>query len=56
MSDNARQSDPSNPSGDVGKALKVAFLAPDIVQAILEGHHAADLYQVPLSETHVGDS
>ncbi len=29
--------------GDVGKALKLAFLAPDIVQAILEGRHAADL-------------
>ena len=29
--------------GDVGKALKLAFLAPNIAQAILEGHHAADL-------------
>ena len=29
--------------GDVGKALKLAFLAPDIVQAILEGRHATDL-------------
>jgi hypothetical protein len=29
--------------GDVGKALKLAFLAPDIVQAIVEGRQPVDL-------------
>ena len=29
--------------GDVGKALKLAFLAPEIVQAILEGRQPVDL-------------
>ena len=29
--------------GDVGKALRLAFLAPDIVQTILEGRHATGL-------------
>ncbi len=28
---------------DVGKALKLAFLAPDIVQAIIEGRQPVDL-------------